>query len=129
MAGLSTYFSSAILNWIRSTSMPSDPAAVYIGLHSANPTDTGATGEVTTTIRPAGRVAVTFAAPSSKAIASDADVDFGNADAGATVTHFSLWDASSSGNCLGTAALTTPRTIVAGDPVLFPAGDIIFDIN
>ncbi len=128
MAGLSTYLANAVLNWIRSTAFPSDPAAVYVGLHSADPGDTGATGEVTTTINAGGRIAATFAAPSSKVIASDADVDFGNADGGATITHFSLWDAAAAGNCLGTGPLAASRTIVTGDPVKFPAGDLEVDL-
>lgn len=123
MSGLSTYLSNAIFaEYFQSTD------AVYVGLHSADPTDAGTSSEVTTTIRAAGRVEVTFGAAVSKVITSNADADFGAADGGATVTHFSLWDAPSGGNCLGTDNLAAPRTVVAADPVLFPSGALSVDL-
>lgn len=121
---LSDYLANAILAWIKSTAFPSDPAAVYVSLHNAAPGGTGTTGEITTTIRVAGRVAATFGTTTARVILNSADVDFGAAAAGATVTHFGLWDAASSGNYLGGDALQTPRTITTGDPVAFLIGDL-----
>lgn len=129
MAGLSTYLANLFLNHFRGTNIGTAPAAVYVGLHTADPTDAGTTGEVTTTIRVAGRVAVTFAAPSSKVITSNADADFGNAAGGSgTITHFSIWDAASGGNCLGTAAVTASKAWVTGQGVKFPSGSLTVNL-
>jgi hypothetical protein len=127
---LSTYFSSAILNWIKSTTFPADPAAVYVSLHDGNPGDAGSGGtDVTTTIRVAGRVAVTFGSIAAKAMSNDADVDFGAAAGAADVDYFGIWDASSAGNFLGYGALVTPRAISASDPVKFPVGSLTIDLS
>jgi hypothetical protein len=126
---LSTYFANAVLNWVRSTTMPADPAAVYVSLHDGNPGDAGSGGtDVTSTINAAGRVAVTFGAPSGKIITNDAEVDFGTADAAADVDYFGVWDASSAGNLIGYGALLTPRAIETGDPVKFPVASLTINV-
>lgn len=129
MSGLSTYLAGAVLAWIKSTAMPADPAAVYVGLFDGDPTDAGSGGtEVTADITGAARIAVTFGAVTAKAMANNADVDFGTSDADVDVTHFGLFDADTAGNMLGSAALDTPRTIVTGDPVKFATGDFTFSL-
>lgn len=129
MSGLSTYLAGAILGWIKSTAFPSDPAAVYVSLHDGDPGDAGTAGtDVTTTVRVAGRVAVTFGTITAKAMSNSADVDFGAAAGGADVDHFGIWDASSAGNFLGGGELVTPRTILTSDPVKFPTGSLTIDL-
>lgn len=128
MAGFSTYLQNAILAWAKGTAMPTAPATVYVALFSADPTDAGTlTNEVTTTIRPAGRVAATFGAVSTASgtstIANSADVDFGTAAGGGTVTHFGLFDAATGGNMLGSTTVTGgPITVAAGTGVKFATG-------
>jgi hypothetical protein len=131
MAGFSDYLELKILNWLRGTAFGTAPSAVYIGLFNGDPTDTGASGtEVTATIRVAGRVAATFAAPSGNSIASNAVVDFGNAAAGATVTHFAIFDAASSGNMLAAAALTGgSQSITTGTAVSFASGALTVSVD
>lgn len=105
--------------------MPAAPAALYVALFNGDPTDAGTGGtEVTTTIRAAGRVAVTFGAISGGGtMASNAAVNFGNAAGSATVTHFAIFDAASAGNLLGSAALTGgSQSITAGTAVSFASG-------
>lgn len=125
MSGHSTYLANAICNWLRGTAMPSAPAGVYVALFNGDPTDAGTGGtEVTTSVRVAGRVAATFGAPASKAIANTAIVDFGNAaGAVASVTHFAIFDAASGGNMLGSNALNSGGgAISAGVAVNFAIG-------
>lgn len=127
---LSDYLANALLNWVKSTAFPADPAAVYVALHDGDPTGAGTGGDdVTTDIRTAGRVAVTFGSIASRAMANSADVDFGLAVAGADLSHFSIWDAQAAGNMLAYSPLTIPRTILAGDPVVFPTGDLEWNFN
>lgn len=128
MAGHSTYLANALLNFIRGTAMPTAPTAVYLGLFNGDPTDAGTGGtEVTTTIRTAGRVAVTYGAPSGKVISNSSAVNFGNSAAATTMSHFAVFDAASGGNMLGSAPLTSGAGAIAQNaPVSFAAGMLTF---
>jgi hypothetical protein len=127
---ISAYLANKILNWIKGTAFGTAPTAIYVALYSSDPGVDGTGGtDVTTTIRTAGRVAVTFGAVASRAIANSADVDFGTAAGGATVSHFGLWDASTAGNCIGTSPLTASKTVATGDAVSFPTGSLTMDFN
>lgn len=131
MSGKSNYLEDKVLGWaLKGVAMGTAPVAVYVGLFNGDPLDTGAGGtEVTTTIRAAGRVAATFGAittaAGANAVANDAEVDFGDADAGATITHFAIFDAASSGNMLYSNALAGGSTVIgAGTTVKFAIGDL-----
>lgn len=130
MSGKSNYLEDKLLNWIKGTAFGTAPVAVYVGLFNGDPLDTAAGGtEVTTTIRVAGRVAVTFGAITTSAtgnsMANNADVDFGNAAAGATMSHFGVFDAPSAGNLLYSAALTGgSQSVSIGTSVKFLAGSL-----
>lgn len=127
---LSNYMSTQVLNWLRGTNMPAAPATVYVALFNGDPTAAGTGGtEVTTTIRPAGRVAVPFGAVASRQITNNANIDFGAAAGGATVNYAALYDAATGGNMLSWSPLDTPRTIVASDPVVIPSGDLRVNFN
>lgn len=130
MSGDSTYLAQAKLNWLRGAAMPSAPAALYVGLFAGDPTDAGTGGaEVTTSVRTAGRVAATFGAPSGKAMANSAAVNFGNsANAISNVTHFAVFDAASGGNMLGSNALASGGgAIPSGAAVSFAAGALAWN--
>lgn len=129
MSGKSNYLEDKVLNWaLKAAAMGSAPAAVYVGLFNGDPLDTGAGGtEVTTSIRPGGRVAATFGsittAAGANTIANSADVDFGSAAGGTTMTHFAIFDAASAGNMLYSAALTGgSQSVSGGTSVKFATG-------
>lgn len=125
---LSKYMGNLICLWLAGTDMPTAPANVYVALFNGDPKVSGT--EVTATIRPAGRVAVgwdSISAGTDNTITNASDVDFGNADADATVSHAGLCDAASSGNVLCSKAVTGgPLSITAGAAVKFVAGDLVF---
>lgn len=125
MSDLSTYLANEILDWIKGGAMPTAPAGIYVALYNGDPGDAGTAGtDVTTDVRAAGRVAVTFGSVASRAMSNSADVSFGASVSAVTVTHFGLWDASSAGNFIGGDALDTTRIIAIGDPVSFLIGDL-----
>ena len=126
MSNASNYFENVICNVFRSTSITG--VTPYVALFDGDPGEagTGAT-EVTTTIRPAGRVAATFGAPSNGVMSNSADVDFGNADAGATVAGFGIYDAASAGNLLAYGTLTS-QSITAGNPIKFSTGNLTITV-
>lgn len=120
----STYLAHAKLNWLRGTNMPTAPVALYVGLFSTPITDAGSGTEVTTTVRTAGRLPVTFGAPASKSMTNSAIVDFGLSVGAASLASFGVFDAQSGGNYLGGNALTTPLSVSPGIDVEFPAGTL-----
>lgn len=130
MSDLSLYFGNKIVRWIGGEAMPTAPGDIFIALFNGNPKSGGT--EVTTSIRPTGRVAAVWDVPASgtgNVLATNTDTDFGLADSGATVSYVGAFDAASSGNLLASKALGTPQTIVPGAAVKFKAGDIFFTIG
>lgn len=102
-----------------------DGGTPFVALYSSNPGNAGTGGtDVTATIRSAGRVAASFGAVASRAVANDAAVEFGNAEGAAAVSHFGIWDAATGGNYLGGGALQVTRNVQIGDPVAFLIGDL-----
>jgi len=126
MANASDYLEAALLNHVFRNTAYSSPAAVYVGLFDGDPTDDGSGGaEVTTDIDATGRKAATFGAPSGGVITNSADVDFGDADGDADVSHFGIFDAASAGNLLAHGSITGgSQSISTGNAVKFAAGDL-----
>lgn len=121
MAGLTNYSQVAILNHLlRNTSLTS-PTTVYLALHSADPGETGA--NELAAANGYARQAIAFDAPSSGVIASSADETFTASGADwSPATHWSLWDAASTGNCLAAGSLSATRTVADGESLVFLAG-------
>lgn len=126
----SNYLENAILDHILGGGDFSRPATVYVSLHTADPTDAGNGAEVSAAIwTNYAREAVTnnntnWPAASGGSKSNGTDIDFGTATVSGTapvVTHFGIWDASTSGNLLYFGALTGSKTIDNGDTVKFAA--------
>jgi hypothetical protein len=90
----SVYLGDAILNWIKSSAFPSDPANVYASLWNGDPDAAGT--EVTGTVN-LTRQAITFGAISSRAMSNSGDISFGTANASATVTYVAIYDSGTAG--------------------------------
>lgn len=122
MSSFSDYLENAVLNHaFRNTALTS-PATVYLAAFTASPSDAG--GGTEATGGSYARVAVTFNAPVGGVIANQL-VDFPEATADwGTITHFGIFDASTAGNLLAWAALTTSRSILTGDTLRAKAGDV-----
>lgn len=119
----SNYAEIAVLDWLLGGATPTRPSTRHLALHTADPGETGATGELSG--NGYARQAVTFGAAASGATSNTSTHTF-TASGGSwgTVTHFSIWDASTSGNCLYVGALSTSRTIGDGESGTVAAGDI-----
>jgi hypothetical protein len=118
MAAMSNYLETALVNAVLRNTSYTSPATVYVGLFTSDPTDAGSGTEVS-----GGsyvRKAMAFSSPSNGATSNSSAVEFDQATASwGTVTHFGLFDASSSGNLLLHGALTTSKTIDSGDVFKF----------
>ena len=115
MSAMSDYLENKFLDHFLGTASTSAPAAVYVGLHTADPTDAGSGAEVSGFGY--ARQSMAFGAASSGTASNSAAVEFPAASGGnwGTITHIGIWDASTTGNLLFHAALTTSKTINDGD--------------
>ena len=123
MAAMSNYLENALVNaTLRNTSYTS-PAAVYVALFTTDPTDAGSGTEVSGGSY--ARQAATFGSPSNGASTTSADIQFPQATGSwGTITHFGVYDASSSGNLLYHGALTASKTIETGDVFKIASGSL-----
>ena len=124
---LSNFAENLLLNWMFTAGTAARPTAWYVALHTADPGETGASEVLVATDADYVRKAVTFGASASGANASTSQVSWtvDTASAGYTVTHASIWDAVSAGNCLISGALTSPRTLAALGVLTFEIGEVI----
>jgi hypothetical protein len=123
MAEISNYLEDALINGTLRATTFTAPAAVYVSLHTADPTDDGSGTEVS-----GGsyvRQAATFAAPSNGSSATSADVDFPQATGNwGTIGWIGIWDASTAGNMLYHTALDASKAIDTGDIFKIATGSL-----
>lgn len=127
MSSFTDYTENLVLNWLFTTNSATRPTAWYIGLFTAAPSDTGGGTEVTGygyARKATGTITISGTSPTNAT--NSAVIEFDPAAGGnwGTITHIAIFDALTSGNMLGWAALTTSRTINDGDVLRIPAGDL-----
>jgi hypothetical protein len=123
MSAISNYLENALINGtLRATSYTA-PATVYVALFTSDPTDAGSGTECSGSAYV--RQSATFAAPSNGASSTSADIQFPQAGGSwGTITHFGIYDASSSGNLLYHGALTVSKAIDTGDVFKIASGSL-----
>lgn len=107
---ISNYLELKWLDMVGGTAFTA-PAAVYVKLHTADPGEDGTTAAAGNTTRQA----VSWSAAASGSKASSGTVSWTNVSTTETYSHWSLWDASTGGNCLWTGALSSSASVTAGD--------------
>lgn len=128
MSQLSNYAENALMDHITGTASYTSPTTVYISLHTADPTDAGTGTEISTGSY--ARQTITFGAASSRAVSNTSQETFTPSGASWTgVTHFGIWDASTSGNLLAYGAFDQSRDIADGVTFTIAAGDIDISFN
>jgi len=121
---ISNYLENAILDAVGNNTAL-QVAQAYVKLHTGDPGEAGtsnAAGETT-------RKSVSFAAASGGSMASDADAAWTNVSTAETLTHVSLWDNATAGNCLWTGALTASKTVAVGDNFTIPSGSLTLSVD
>lgn len=123
MSEISNYLENALINGTLRATTFTAPAAVYVSLHTADPTDAGSGTEVSGGSY--ARQAATFGAPSNGASTTTADITYPQATAGyGTVTHIGIFDALTTGNLLYHSPLNTSKTIETGDIFKITSGSL-----
>lgn len=131
MTALANWAEAALIDWLLGGASPTRPTTRYLAFHTADPGETGATGELST--GGYARQAITFGgatgtAPTLAANTSTHTFTASGAAWGA-VTHLSIWDAITGGNCLTKGALTASRTIADGDSLTVAAAAITLALD
>ena len=118
----SSYLETELLDHVFAGNAYASPAAVYVGLFTAAPGETGGGTEVSggSYVRKAGSFSV-----SGNTATTSAAIEWPTATASwGTITSIGIYDASSGGNLLAYANLSSSKTIASGDVFRIPAGDI-----
>ena len=126
MSSFTDYTENLVLNWLLTTNSATRPTAWYVGLFTAAPSDTGGGTEVSG--NGYARVATGTISVSGTATTAtnSAAIEFSAANGGnwGTITHAAIFDASTGGNMIAWAALTTSRTINDGDVFRIPSSSL-----
>jgi len=100
-----------LLNTIGRTGTTFTAGSLYVKLHTADPGATGATAASAVTTR----YACTFSASSAGSMALTSMGGTWSMTSTETISHISLWDASTAGNFMWSVALTASKSVVSGD--------------
>ena len=128
MSEASDYVENQILNCYLNQTNITAPTAIYVGLHTADPTDAGSGVEVSG--NGYARVAITdkfgTASGTGGSLSSNADITGFTASGGnwGTISHIGIWDASTSGNLLFHTALDSSATVNDGDSFQISSGNL-----
>ena len=123
MAALSNYLENALINATLRNTAYSSPATVYVGLFTSDPKDAGSGTEVSG--NGYTRKSIAFNAPSNGAATNSSAVEFDQATGNwGTITHFGIYDASTSGNLLYHGQLSSSKVIETGDIFKFAAASV-----
>lgn len=123
----SNSFETTVLTWAFTTSAATRPTTWFIALYTVAPGETGGGTEVTGGSY--ARQAVTFTVTGDTA-SNNANVEWPAATAGwGSVVAVGVFDASTAGNLLAYANLTTSRTVNSGDVFRILSGDLDITLN
>jgi len=115
-------FETHVLDYVFTTDALTRPTAWYLALFTTNPGD----GDSGTEVSGGGyaRQSVTFTVTGDTA-SNSAAIEFPTATANyGTVSHVGVYTASSGGDLIAHAALTSSKAIDTGDVFRVPAGDL-----
>ena len=120
----SNTYETNVLTWTFTAGAVTRPTAWYLALFTTNPAEDGSGTEVSGTGTAYVRQSVSFTVSGNTA-SNSAAVEFPTATASyGTVTHVGVYDASSGGNLIAYAALTTSKAIDTGDVLRINAGEL-----
>jgi hypothetical protein len=129
MTALSNFAESLAIRWLFDDVAVTRPTTWFVALHTADPGETGATGELSG--NGYARQSATFTEDTNGLVDNDADINFGPniTTPWGTVTHVSVWDASSAGNCLAKGALSSSVAIAVNDSLKIAAGALDISLD
>lgn len=123
----SDYLETKVLDHVFGGTSYTAPTTLYVALFTAAPSDSGGGTEVSGGAYARQTIAFTT---SGDTTSNNAAIEFPTATANyGTVTHVGIYDASSAGNLMAWASLTSSKTIETGDVFRIPSGDLDITLN
>jgi hypothetical protein len=126
MSSFTNYTENLVLTWLLTTGSATRPTAWFVGLFTAAPSDTGGGTEVSGSGYAREATGTITVSGTATTATNAAAIEFDPASGGnwGTITHAAIFDASTGGNMIAWAQLTTSRTINDGDVFRIPAGSL-----
>ena len=126
MSAASDYLEDALLDHVLGGTTYTQPANIYLSLHTGSPADDNSgANEISTSGTAYARQTLSFAAASGGSASTNATVTFSAATANwGTISHIGIYDASTAGNLLFHGAVTTSKTIETGDTFQVSSGNL-----
>lgn len=113
-----------VLNWLLTAGSATRPTAWYLALFTSDPAEDASGTEVSTSGTAYARQTAAFTVSGNTASNTSA-IEFPTATASyGTVSHVGVFDASTGGNLIAYAALSTSKAIDTGDVLRVPVGDL-----
>lgn len=115
---LSTYAGNGLLDHITGTSAFTGPTNTYVQMHTGAPGLAGTANVANLSTR---TIAGAWSVAAAGATDNDALIAF-TGTASETLSHLSIFDALTTGNCLWQGALTASKAVLASEDIEFAAG-------
>jgi len=120
----SNTFETHVLNYVFTATSVTRPTAWYLALFTSNPAEDASGTEVSTSGTAYSRQSASFTVSGNTA-SNSAAIEFPTATASyGTVSHVGVFTASSGGDLIAYAALSTSKAIDTGDVFRVPSGDL-----
>jgi hypothetical protein len=131
MSSFSDYTENLVLTYLFTTGSATRPTAWYVGLFTAAPSDTGGGTEVTGNGYARVVTGTISGSGTATTFTNAAAIEFAAASGGnwGTIGWAGIFDASTGGNLLAWAPLTTSRVINDGDVFRIPASSLTITLT
>ena len=130
MPGLSNYAEDLVLDWLFTTTSVTRPTTWFVALYTVAPSEGGGGTEVSGGSYARQSVTFTVSGTAPTQAANSTAVEFPTATGSwGTVVAAAIFDASTSGNMLAYADLTTSKTIDSGDVLRFNASTLVVTLD
>lgn len=131
MSSFSDYTENLVLTYLFTTGSVTRPTAWYVGLFTAAPSDTGGGTEVSGNAYARVVTGTISGSGTATTFSNAAAIEFAAASGGnwGTIGWAGIFDASTGGNLLAWAPLTTSRVINDGDVFRIPATSLTITLT
>lgn len=131
MASFSNYTENLVLTWLFTGSSATRPTAWYVGLFTAAPSDSGGGTEVSGNAYARVATGTISGSGTTTTFTNAAAIEFAAASGGnwGTIGWAGIFDASTSGNLIAWAPLTTAKAINDGDIFRIPANNLSITLS
>ena len=130
MAGFTNYAENLVLTWTFTASAATRPTSWYVALYTVAPGESGGGTECSGTSYARQSATFTVSGTAPTTASNSAAIEFPTAGGSwGTIVAAAILDASTSGNMIAFADLTTSKTIDTGDVLRFNTGALTITLD